>query len=162
MALFAQKTLQFVRAPDENVFIAPFNLIEIFLLIIPFEWWLRADRYERLNNYVMGVVYSPLLLITSYLETKQAHKVRHNRQVGEEDDDIVEEWEQMSAEVDFEGEGWAKKVESSRPNVETDAAVLEIRGALGKIEELRGQVEELSVTLGGLKKEGSLDKKDGT
>ena len=38
MALFAQKTNQFVRAPDENVFIAPFNLVEIFCLIIPFEW----------------------------------------------------------------------------------------------------------------------------
>ena len=33
MALFAQKTMQFVRAPDENVFIAPFNLIEMFLLV---------------------------------------------------------------------------------------------------------------------------------
>jgi hypothetical protein len=38
MALFASKTMQFVRAPDENVFIAPFNLIELFFLILPFEW----------------------------------------------------------------------------------------------------------------------------
>ena len=40
MAMFAQKTLQFVRAPDENVFIAPFNLIELVFLILPFEWWM--------------------------------------------------------------------------------------------------------------------------
>src|ERR1700709_2727614 len=63
MALFAQKTMQFVRAPDENVFIAPLNLIEIFFLIIPFEWWLPDDLYARLNDYVMAVVYAPLLIV---------------------------------------------------------------------------------------------------
>ncbi len=38
MALFAAKTLQFVRAPDENVFIAPLNLLELAFLILPLEW----------------------------------------------------------------------------------------------------------------------------
>ncbi|KAL9130393.1 MAG: hypothetical protein Q9217_001401 [Psora testacea] len=143
MALFAQKTLQFVRAPDENVFIAPFNLIEIVFLILPFEWWMPTERYERLNNYVMGVIYSPLLLITSYLEQRRAYKVRKNRRDGEEDDDTVEEWEQMSGEVDFEAEGWTKKVEGTKPNVDTDAAVLEIRDCRGEVETLKSQIEEL-------------------
>ncbi len=141
MALFAQKTLQFVRAPDENVFIAPFNLIEVFLLIIPFEWWMPSPRYERLNNYVMGVVYSPLLLITAWLEKKQAYKVKRNRRNGESDDDEVQEWEQMSGEVDFEAEGWTKRVESTRPNVETDVAVLEVRALRDQVEELKKIVE---------------------
>lgn len=44
LALFAQKTMQFVRAPDENVFIAPFNLIEIVCLIVPFEWWMPRGK----------------------------------------------------------------------------------------------------------------------
>ena len=136
MALFALKTMQFVRAPDENVFIAPFNLIEVFLLILPFEWWMPTQRYERLNNYVMGVIYSPLLIITAFMETRQAHAVRHNRRHGESDEDTTEEWEQMAGQVDFESDGWAKKVESTRPNVETDVAVVEIR-------ELRAQVEDL-------------------
>src|SRR5277367_2579468 len=70
MALFAQKTMRFVRAPDENVFIAPFNLIEVFFLIIPFEWWMDANCYERLNNYVMAVIYSPLLTVTAYHEAR--------------------------------------------------------------------------------------------
>ncbi len=141
MALFAQKTLQFVRAPDENVFIAPFNLIEVFLLIIPFEWWMSSPRYERLNNYVMGVVYSPLLLITAWLEKKQAYKVKRNRRNGESDDDEVQEWEQMSGEVDFEAEGWTKRVESTRPNVQTDVAVLEVRALRDQVEELKKIVE---------------------
>ena len=160
MALFSQKTMQFVRAPDENVFIArkhissiypnlipqltktpAFNLIEIFCLILPFEWWMPTARYERLNNFVMGIIYSPLLLITAYIEMKQAHRVKHNRRLGEQDEDTIEEWEQMSAELDMEAEGWTKKVESTRPNVETDAAVLEIRELKGQMAELRNVVE---------------------
>lgn len=93
-------------------------------------------RYERLNNFVMGVIYSPLLLITAYLETQQARRVKRNRRRGEEDEDTVEEWEQMNDHRDYESDGWAKKVEASKPNVDTDAAVLEIR-------ELKEQVAEL-------------------
>ena len=141
MALFSQKTMQFVRAPDENVFIAPFNLIEVFCLIIPFEWWMSSPRYERLNNYVMGVLYSPLLLITAWLETKQAYRVRKNRRDGESDEDEVQEWEQMSGELDWEAEGWSKRVEASRPNVETDLAVLEVRKLREQVEELKRVVE---------------------
>ncbi|KAL8756470.1 MAG: hypothetical protein Q9199_002913 [Rusavskia elegans] len=146
MALFSQKTLQFVRAPDENVFIPPnkqtaFNLIEIFFLIIPFEWWMPTARYERLNNYVMGIIYSPLLLITAFLETMQAGRVNRNRRRGEEDEDTVEEWEQMTDALDLEGEGWTKKVEATKPNVDTDAAVLEIRDLRERVQELKKLLE---------------------
>lgn len=92
----------------------------------------------------MGVIYSPLLLITAWLETKQARIVKRNRRHGESDEDTTEEWEQgVGSEMDFEGEGWAKKVESTRPNVETDAAVLEIREVMDKVEYLTKVVEEL-------------------
>lgn len=144
MAMFAEKTLQFVRAPDENVFIAPLNLIELFFLIIPFEWWMDAHRYERLNNYVMGVIYSPLLLITAALEARDAHAVRDNRRRGEEDDDTIEEWEELQGEVNFEGEGWDKKVQSSKPIVEVDADVVEIRELKEQIKELRDMVRAMS------------------
>ena len=144
MALFAHKTMQFARAPDENVFIAPFNLIEIFCLVLPFEWWMDAHRYERLNNYVMGVIYFPLLCITAFVEARQAKTVRMNRKRGEEDDDTTEEWEELEGELDLEGEGWDKKVELSRPEVEVDAAVVEIK-------ELKSQVKELREMIQGLK-----------
>ncbi len=143
MALFSQKTMQFVRAPDENVFIAPFNLIEVFLLILPFEWWMSTARYERLNNYVMGVIYSPLLLVTAWLETKDAYKVQGNRRLGESDEDEVQEWEGNGVgEMDFGADGWAEAVEGSRPNVETEAAVLEVRGLKVQVEELKRILEE--------------------
>ena len=145
MALFAQKTMQFVRAPDENVFIAPFNLIEVFLLIIPFEWWMNAKRYERLNNYVMGFIYGPLLLVTAFIETREAHHVKFNRKRNEDDDDTIEEWEQMQGEIDWESEGWSKKVKSTKPNTEVDVAVVEIRELRKEVDDLRKLVREMSV-----------------
>lgn len=144
MALFAQKTIRFVRAPDENVYIAPFNLIEIFCLIIPFEWWMSKSSYEILNDYVMGLIYSPLLCITAALEVRVALRVQWNRKRGEQDEDTVEEWEQLEGEFDFERDGWAKKCEETKPNVETDGAVVEIR-------ELRREVEELKALIVALK-----------
>ena len=150
MALFSQKTMQFVRAPDENVFIAPLNLIEIFCLIIPFEWWMPRKIYAKLNDYVMAVVYSPLLLIAAWFERRSALKVRSNRRRGEEDDDTVEEWEQMAGEVDFEGEGWDKKVEAAKPDIEQDQATVCVM-------ELRAEVKELKLMLKTLleRKEGN-------
>ncbi|KAF2456269.1 hypothetical protein BDY21DRAFT_288089 [Lineolata rhizophorae] len=143
MALFAQKTMQFVRAPDENVFIPPFNLIELLFLVIPFEWWMPDAQYARLNDYVMGVIYSPLLLFTSFLETREAHMVQRNRRRREADDDTIEEWEQLLGECDFESEGWTKKVEDTRPNVEVDATTMELRALREEVKDLRNLMESL-------------------
>ncbi|KAL9105630.1 MAG: hypothetical protein Q9227_009242 [Pyrenula ochraceoflavens] len=144
MALFSQKTMQFVRAPDENVFIPPFNLIEIFCLILPFEWWMERKSYELLNNYVMGVIYSPLLLIIASLESREARHIRWNRGRNEEDDDTIEEWEQLEGEIDFEGEGWDKKVESTKPDVKVDATLFEVRELKEQLEDLKRMVRAVS------------------
>jgi hypothetical protein len=137
MALFSQKTMQFVRAPDENVYIAPFNLIEMLFLILPFEWWMDEKRYDHLNDIVMAVIYSPLLVVTALLEQQEAWVVKENRRRGEEDEDTVHEWEQVLQECDFEADGWDKKVQSSKPNVEFDTAVLEVRQLRKEVGELK-------------------------
>ena len=144
MALFAAKTMQFVRAPDENVFIAPLNLLELFFLVIPLEWWMDDHKYERLNNYVMGIIYSPLLVFTAAYEAYEAHKVRSNRSRGEEDDDTIEEWEQMDGQYDFEGEGWVKKVQSTKPDIDVDIHVVEIRELKSQVQELKDMIKSLS------------------
>ncbi|KAI2605623.1 hypothetical protein GGR54DRAFT_441012 [Hypoxylon sp. NC1633] len=149
LALFSQKTMQFVRAPDENVFIAPFNLIEIFFLIIPFEWWMPKNQYERLNDIVMGIMYFPLLFCSALFEVRAAKDIRRNRRRGEEDDDTEEEWEQMASEIDFEGEGWAKKVADSKANIEDDPAVIEVQKLRGEVEQLKALLEKLSASLNG-------------
>ncbi|EJT78166.1 potassium ion channel Yvc1 [Gaeumannomyces tritici R3-111a-1] len=148
LALFSQKTMQFVRAPDENVYIAPFNLIEIFVVALPFEWWMEKRRYERLNDIVMGIIYSPLLLIAAVSETRTAREIRANRLRGEEDDDVVEEWEQMAAELDFEGDGWNKTVEAVKANVEEEPAVLEARKLRAEVDELKRMLLDLGKALG--------------
>ena len=137
MALFSQKTMQFVRAPDENVFIAPFNLIEMLFLILPFEWWMDEKRYDHLNDCVMAVLYSPLLIVTAFLEQREARVVRYNRKRGEADEDVTHEWEQVLHECDFEADGWDKKVQNSKPNVEFDTAVLEVKKLQGEVRELK-------------------------
>ncbi|KAI5917689.1 hypothetical protein F4810DRAFT_640843 [Camillea tinctor] len=147
LALFSQKTMQFVRAPDENVFIAPFNLIEVFFLIIPFEWWMPKHQYERLNDIVMAVLYSPLLSSAALFEVGIAKEIRRNRRRGEDDDDTEEEWDQMANSVDFEGEGWAKKVADCKPNVVDDPAVLEIKKLRVEIDQLKALVEKLGNNL---------------
>ena len=106
---------------------------------------MSKDRYERLNNYVMGVIYSPLLLMTAFYESREAKRVKDNRKRGEEDDDTIEEWEQLEGEVDFEGEGWNKRVESTKPDVETDTDVIEIRELKGQVEELKEMIRGMSV-----------------
>ncbi|KAK6435519.1 Calcium channel yvc1 [Oleoguttula sp. CCFEE 5521] len=143
LALFSQKTLQFVRAPDENVFIAPFNLIEIVCLSLPFEWWMSKNQYERLNDLVMGTIYSPLLLVTAFFETRTARRVRFNRKRHEADDDEIEEWEQMAEELDVEGSGWGKRVQETSPNVVTDAALVELKTLREELKEVRDMLKAL-------------------
>lgn len=137
MCLFAQKTMRFVRAPDENVFIPPFNLIEIFLLSLPFEWWMDRQLYERINHYVMGTIYSPLLLLTALYETYEAKRIKWNTRRNREIDDTVEEWEQLEDIFDLQEGGWQKIVEQTRPNVEVDRDVLEIEALRGEVKELK-------------------------
>jgi len=158
LALFSQKTMQFVRAPDENVFIPPFNLIEVFLLALPLEWWMSKKLYERINDVVMGTIYSPLLLFAAYFETRTAREIRKNRSRGDEDDGTIEEWEQMAGQVDFESDGWNKKVDLVKPNVEVEPAVLEVRKLKEEIDELKKMIEALTKAVGAKAQDG--DNKD--
>lgn len=134
--------MQFVRAPDENVYIAPFNLIEIVVSGL-FEWWMPKRIYETINDYVMATLYSPLLVVAAYFETRTAHMIRRNRARGEEDDDVVDEWEHMANEVDFEAEGWSKTCESIKPNMDDDPAVLEIQKLRAEVKELKTMIAEI-------------------
>lgn len=146
LALFSQRTMQFVRAPDENVYIAPLNLIEVVVSAL-FEWWMSREKYEVINDWVMGIIYSPLLLVAAFFETKAAHRIRRNRARGEEDDDVVEEWEQLADEMDFESEGWIKTCDSVKPDVEQDATTLEVKKLQAEVEELKSMLKELTSAL---------------
>ena len=143
LALFALKCLQFVRAPDDNVFIPPFNLIEIFCLIIPFEWWMAKETYAKLNDFVMAIIYAPLLIITATLETNDARKVRVNRKRGEDDEDTVEEWEQSGWKVEDSDKEWCEMVNKTSPNVRVDPTLQEITSLKKEVQELKEMVSRL-------------------
>lgn len=147
LAMFAQKTMTFVRAPDENVFIPPFNLIEIFVLALGLEWWMSKKTYERINDVVMGAIYFPLLVISAYFEMRTAQTIRANRARGDADDDTVEEWEQMSGQVDFEADGWNKTVDAAKSNLEEDAAVVEVKKLKEEVEQLKEMILSLHKAL---------------
>ncbi|KAF7719806.1 Uncharacterized protein PECH_006912 [Penicillium ucsense] len=149
MAIFSAKTMQFVRAPDENVFIAPFNLIEIVFLVLPFEWWLSTKRYARVNDIVMAILYSPLLIFTAWIETRQAAQIKWNRRHGEEDDDCIQEWEDVANEVNFDlDDSWKEDVKQSTPNIKVDACTLEVRQLQEQVAVLTNLVKKLSEKTG--------------
>jgi len=56
LTFFAGKTVSMIRAPDEFVYPAPFNIIEI-LLIAPLELVLSKKSYAKLNRWVMSVLF---------------------------------------------------------------------------------------------------------
>lgn len=68
MAFFAAKTIAAIRAPDTYVYVAPINLIEMFI-VAPFELILSHDNYARLNRYLMGFIFFVPLCLISLWET---------------------------------------------------------------------------------------------
>lgn len=84
MCLMSQKTLRFIRAPDEDVYVPPLNVIEIttFPLLS-----LLSEKYRTpLKTVIMTIIYSPILLICSVVEVKMARRIKYNRLRGLPDD----------------------------------------------------------------------------
>jgi hypothetical protein len=147
LALFAMKTMQFVRAPDENVYIAPLNLIEIVLSGLT-EWWLPKKTYETINDWIMGIIYSPLLFVSAYFETRDARGIRSNRARGEEDDDVLQDWERTSSQISFESENWKKTCDAVKPNLDVEPAVVEVQKLREEVEELKAMLTEVIKAVG--------------
>lgn len=94
LALVAQKTLRYVRAPDEDVFVPPMNLIELFFLVIPLSWWMDHGTYHKIVDRLMCVIYAPMLFYVAMKESKDAKRVFYNRVNGYSDDsnETDQEW----------------------------------------------------------------------
>lgn len=114
-------------------------------MILPFEWWMAPKTYQKLNRYVMSVIYTPFLLVTATIETRDAHRVLWNRRHGEADDDDVQEWENSAQGVDFEADDtWKEIVSQSQPNVHTDPCILEVRALKKQVAALAESVRLLT------------------
>jgi major membrane immunogen (membrane-anchored lipoprotein) len=102
----------------------------------------------------MAVIYSPLLVVTAWVETRQAHQIRWNRRHGEEDDDCTQEWEHVAHEVDFDlDETWKEQVANTTPDIKVDSCTYEIR-------ELKEQIKVLTEMVQGLAQQSGNGKVD--
>lgn len=98
----------------------------------------------------MGIIYSPLLLITATLEVREARRIRWNRRRGEDEDDVVQEWEHVAEEVNFDvDDTWKERVDETKPNVYVDVCTLEVRQLKEQVDELTGLVKTLIDERGG-------------
>ncbi|CCK71900.1 Yvc1p KNAG_0I01090 [Huiozyma naganishii CBS 8797] len=77
MALMSQKALRYIRAPDEDVYVSPFNLIE--LLMVPVMKVLDKRSQRALSHFVMTFLYAPMLLFVSFKEIGEARRIKYNR-----------------------------------------------------------------------------------
>ncbi|KAK9453130.1 hypothetical protein V1511DRAFT_505722 [Dipodascopsis uninucleata] len=145
LALFSQKTLRFVRAPDENVFVPPLNLIEVFGLILPFEWWMEKETYARLNDFIMSIVYAPVLLFIAFYEIYVANRILKNRAQGDSDDDLEQEWEYVEDMTDFSD--WDDIVKTTVPHIEQDPCLWEVHELQKQVAELEKTIRELQSNL---------------
>lgn len=83
---YSNRVLKYIRAPDAKIFFPPFNLIEIFLLDIPFSWWMSEKTFNALCSKIMLVLYSPYLCIIANYESKLAKRINYNRKFNLADD----------------------------------------------------------------------------
>ena len=84
MCLMSQKTLRFIRAPDEDVYVPPLNVIEV--VMYPLLFLLPPAYRSAVKTGVMTVMYSPMLLVCSILEVREARRIKYNRLRGMPDD----------------------------------------------------------------------------
>lgn len=102
-ALVAQKTLRYIRAPDTDLYVPPFNVIEV--CIYPSRYFMSKSAFKRLNHYIMTVIYFPILVYIAYDELSNARRVQYNRYKGVPDDanEVDTEWDLTDGFVDEHG-----------------------------------------------------------
>lgn len=84
MALMCEKTLRFIRAPDEKVFVPPLNIIE--LVVKPLEYVLSKSQFDSFTHFLMCALYSPILVIVAVNEVRTAKRIQYNRMLNLPDD----------------------------------------------------------------------------
>lgn len=61
-----------VRAPDQFVYPAPFNLVEIFF-VAPLERFVSSETYVKINRYVMGTIFFVPMVAIALYESQVIH-----------------------------------------------------------------------------------------
>ncbi|EPQ59899.1 hypothetical protein GLOTRDRAFT_35258 [Gloeophyllum trabeum ATCC 11539] len=86
LAFFAGKTVGMIRAPDEFLYPAPFNIIEL-IFIAPFESLLSQETYAKYNRFIMRILFLvPLTVIALYESANRSNNHWVQEWFGREDD----------------------------------------------------------------------------
>ncbi|KAI3407165.2 YVC1 [Candida oxycetoniae] len=148
-ALVSQKTLRYIRAPDENIYVPPFNLLEI--LMTPFSWVMSSEIYKDMNYYVMLIIYSPLLLYITTEELSTARRISYNRYKGYPDDanENDTEWDLTDGFGDSSNSGFRDSGDATSPQEEIRERTSEVNQELRLQRESERQDPEFLVNMQG-------------
>lgn len=112
-ALVAQKTLRYIRAPDQDLYVPPLNLIEV--LIAPLMFVLPRKYTKTIHYFIQLAIYSPILAYITIDEINSARRIHYNRYKGLADDanEVDTEWDLTDGYVDGNGTAWEAIQESN-------------------------------------------------
>jgi len=110
---------------------------------------------------IMTFCYAPLLLLTAWLDTRNARHISRNRQNNQPDDDEHDEWEELDNESDLRASDWVGKVRGAVPNVEEDFAVQQIKIARDELRDLVDRLNKAGVLKEDVTGDGKNDELDG-
>lgn len=112
-ALVAQKTLRYIRAPDQDLYVPPLNFIEI--IISPLLFLLPRKYTKTMHYFIQLIIYSPLLVYITVDEINSARRIHYNRYKGLPDDanEVNTEWDLTDGYVDGHGTAWEAIQESN-------------------------------------------------
>ncbi|KDQ08892.1 hypothetical protein BOTBODRAFT_165491 [Botryobasidium botryosum FD-172 SS1] len=143
LTYFAGKTIAMIRAPDNYVYPAPFNLIE--LVIAPLEYVISAKAYARINRAIMTVIFFvPIVIIAlfeSYLDVTTNKFMRSMFQAaeeGEEEDPI-----NRDPQVDEDGKTICKVQFEELTRAFPDLSQTREAPIMAEVQRLKQQMERL-------------------
>ncbi|XBW38651.1 hypothetical protein QEN19_004239 [Hanseniaspora menglaensis] len=89
LALNLEKTLRFIRMPDDSVYIPPLNLLE--LLLQPISYFIRvkyqkqaAKKLKQFHGTLLQMLFAPALFIIAINECRDAKRAYYNKLKGKQ------------------------------------------------------------------------------
>lgn len=151
LAYFADKAVGMIRAPDQFLYPAPFNLIEI--VVGPFEYVVHPRTYATINKYVMGTIFFiPLAVIALYEAELDPSKNKWVKNwLSHSDQGFEDDPEAQDPEPDDEDAANGLRI-SRVPfkeliSVFPDTTQSSEAVILGEVRDLKNQIEELKKLL---------------
>ena len=90
----------------------------------------------------MGIIYSPLLIYTSYAESKAAKNIKANQFCNDPGDSSQEDWNQVKY-LEVGEDDWSEDVQETQPEDEDETLMKEVKNTKDELKELRSLIMDL-------------------